>query len=151
MSIIKDVISPQEELDLITLIDNQEWNPSLSRRTQHYGYEYIYKTRSLIKSNPIIEGLVPKCVSSIINPEQIIVNEYKKGQGISPHMDATVFGNTICIISLLDDVTFNLGDESFILPRRSMLILKDDDRYNKKHHLRYSGNRRVSITYRTLS
>jgi alkylated DNA repair protein alkB family protein 8 len=42
LTYIDDIITPEQETELINFIDIQEWNNSLSRRTQHYGYLYVY-------------------------------------------------------------------------------------------------------------
>lgn len=38
LTYIKDFITEDEELNLISFINSMEWNCELSRRTQHYGY-----------------------------------------------------------------------------------------------------------------
>ena len=66
-----------EEKYLIRNIDNNQWNTSLSRRTQHYGYLYDYRSRqALIPTNAIpdwstfvINRLVDKNIINFIAPK----------------------------------------------------------------------------------
>ena len=52
--IINNFIEQDEEQHLINFIDSQEWNTSLQRRTQHYGYTYSYGSNAtLTPTTPI--------------------------------------------------------------------------------------------------
>ena len=44
---ISNYISITHEDELLKLIDSQNWNLDLKRRTQHYGYKYNYTARVL--------------------------------------------------------------------------------------------------------
>lgn len=99
-------------------------------------------------------------------PDQIIVNEYLPGQGISEHIDCTpCFGGTICSLSLgsscLMDFTKGALKQSILLEPRSLLILKSDSRYLWKHgiasrridklrSLQIKRERRISLTFRNV-
>lgn len=146
-----DFLTTDQECLLLDYIYKQKWNNSLTRRTQHYGYEYNYASRILKKTSNIPSQL--KNLTTL-NYDQIIINEYKKGQSISPHIDhKKLFDNEIHIISLHDDciMKFTLGNfcKTLKLKRRSRLILKNEARYIWKHSLKYNGkNKRVSLTFR---
>lgn len=43
--IIYDVITKETENEIIKWLDTQKWSSSISRRTQHYGYEYNYYSK----------------------------------------------------------------------------------------------------------
>jgi len=47
---IPDYISPEREKQLLDTIDRHEWDTSLRRRTQHYGYRYDYRARTVTPS-----------------------------------------------------------------------------------------------------
>ena len=47
LTYISNYISSAYEEKLLKLIDTQEWNLDLKRRTQHYGYKYDYTARSV--------------------------------------------------------------------------------------------------------
>ena len=150
MNIIKDFITPEQEQNLVDFIDSKGWSNALKRRTQHYGYIYKYGSKTLEKTEPIPDELLFD-----FKADMCIVNEYYNNQSISAHTDhVKLFGNEIQIISLLDDtiMKFTKGKQINLikLPRRSKLIMKDDVRYKWKHQLTYKGERRISLTYRTV-
>jgi len=168
---ISNYISSEYEEKLLKLIDIQEWNLDLKRRTQHYGYKYDYTSRSLDASYYLgempcwIDDLCSQLHSDSIfieKPDQVIINEYMPGQGIASHIDcAPCFGGTICSLSLESGCVMDLswGDikRCINLEPRSLLILKEDARYKWKHGIapRRSDNgvkrqRRVSLTFRNI-
>jgi len=161
LELIENFITEKEEKIIMEFIDAQEWNTTLKRRTQHYGYLYEYKSKDIKKTRPL-EDVILKVANriqkrEIMKPEQCIVNEYLNGQGISPHIDSLNFGPIICSLSLLEDenMIFERDEkkECILLPRRSLLVLKNDARYLYKHSLRAKrkeGYRRISMTYRTI-
>ena len=53
--IIPNFITKEEEEYLIQEIEDNEWNTSLKRLTQHYGYMYDYKSRTITNENYIGE------------------------------------------------------------------------------------------------
>ena len=111
-----DFISHEESFKLISYIENQAWSSELNRRVQHYGYRYDYKSRTLDASSEVLEieqpfvGLLDTLTYELnelglkSRPNQIIVNEYEIGQGITWHIDSEKsFDDNIFIISLLSD------------------------------------------------
>ena len=90
LTIIPKFITKEEEQNLINEIKNNEWNHDLSRLTQHYGYKYNYKTRSITDNDYI--GDLPDWISPFVDrikntnlieksPDQIIINRYLPGEG----------------------------------------------------------------------
>ena len=170
----ENVIDTVSERNIVEWLDQQTWNTSLQRRTQHYGYEYNYTSKSVSpKTTPITGPLL--CVANwlkekaIISPEQCIVNEYFKGQGISAHTDGKMFGPTIVSISLLEPCNIIFSKEqqkiTMTLAPRSILVLSDDARNKWKHEIpknvkvtlqdgsiynKPENYRRISLTYRTM-
>jgi alkylated DNA repair dioxygenase AlkB len=168
---IKNYISSEYEEKLLKLIDTQEWNLDLKRRTQHYGYKYDYTARSVDASYYLgempswIDELCNKlCAGSIFieKPDQVIINEYMPGQGIAPHIDCVpCFTGTICSLSLASGCVMDLtnGDikKSIPLEPNSLLVLQGEARYKWKHGIaaRKSDNgvkrqRRISLTFRKV-
>ena len=154
----ENFITSLEEEELLKEIDERPWLNDLKRRVQHYGYKYDYKVRGKLE----YLGEVPEFLKQI-NPgfefNQVIVNEYLQGQGISPHIDLpSVFGNTIASLSLGEECIMEFAKDSkkipLLLPRRSLLTLKDEARYKWKHSIpaRKSNikQRRVSVTFRVV-
>lgn len=161
--LLKNIITEEEEQMLLEHIHSGEWLDLYARRVQHFGLLYSYRTRGLKRlydeddpSKGIPKWITPPCILSEMKPEQIIVNEYKDGQGISKHIDAPCFGPKIMSLSLASDTvmtfTGGMSDIDIILPRRSLLILEGPYRYRISHEIKsHKGDTRYSITYRTLA
>jgi alkylated DNA repair dioxygenase AlkB len=167
LTLLPDFITEEEETQLLQHINDSEWNTSLKRRTQHYGFEYNYTDKSATKrAQPLPEWTEPLCER--LNPyfkqhpEQLIVNEYTPGQGIAAHIDRIdAFGPVIVSVSLGSDIIMDFSrngiTKELLLPRRSALVLERDARYKwfhgiaarKKDHGKERGTR-VSLTFRTM-
>lgn len=177
-----DWLSLEHEQDLLEEIDAQKWNTKISRRTQHYGREYVYSKKTTAGEAPPLET-VPEIehVGKLLfergifdrMPEEALVNEYYRNQGIAAHTDAKVFGPVVVSISLNADCVMKLSHSTkcptpidVFLPRRSLLIMEDAIRYEWKHeipktvryyddegvqHTKPDDYRRVSLTYRTFA
>ena len=175
--LLENFVSEEEETELLNTIDNNSWSCELKRKVQHYGYRYDYKAKAIEASMQL--GEVPswlKNLSSKIDQQtkqnneldQFIINEYLPGQGISAHIDCIpCFGNTIYSLSLGSGCNMVFTDPktnqkiSYYLPQRSLLVLKDELRYEWKHEIKavksdlvndvkIPRGRRVSITFRTI-
>lgn len=111
--LIHDFVSEQEEHELLAAVDERPWQGLMKRRVQHYGYEFMYKTRNIDTKQYL--GQLPVFLSQMLNrmallPEviqtenslpldQLTVNEYPAGVGLSPHIDThSAFQG--CILSL---------------------------------------------------
>jgi alkylated DNA repair dioxygenase AlkB len=167
---IPEYISPEYEQELINLVDSQPWNLELKRRTQHYGYKYDYKARSIDQSYYLgalpywLDELCNKLYSNAIfntKPDQVIANEYMPGRGIAPHIDCTTcFSETICSLSLISGCMMDFSNQEkqhLYLEPRSLLIMKDEARYKWKHGIsprkkdyNIKRERRISLTFRKV-
>lgn len=159
LTYIENWITTDEETFLVEKIDASQWQLSLKRRVQQYGPVYDYSTRRLIK--PYAEmpdwivNLFPKLLPHFsAEPDQVIINEYTCGQGITRHIDSPLFGLTVASISLLSSTPMLVGqyngDEAYFpLERRSIVIMKDDMRNKWFHCIPRVAERRISITFRT--
>ena len=170
-------ISESEEAELLASVDAAPWLPDLRRRVQHLGYKYDYKARRVDQSMylgplpPWVRTLVDRLVTAghvTAVPDQLIVNEYLPGQGISSHVDCVpCFGPILCGLSLGSQILMDLapaaGGEkiSILLEPRSLLVLAGAARYQWKHAIaarktdRIAGQlvqrrRRVSLTFRNV-
>ena len=152
-----DYITVEQEQLLIFQIDQQPWLSDLKRRVQHYGYKYDYKARKITPDLKIAD--VPEWLQILDGFDQVIVNEYTTGQGITPHIDCIpCFEDIICSLSLLEPCEMVLERDnikhSITLEPRSLLTFQGEARYEWKHSIpqRKSNikNRRVSITYRKV-
>lgn len=172
--ITEEFITPEYEQELIKNILNSEWDTSISRRTQQYGYKYNYKSRDIklrdyLGSFPewldkLVDYLVDK--TSISRPTQVIINEYEPGQGIAPHIDSEIFDDHICSLSLNDGIIMDFQDRyntyHIHLKNRSLLEMTNEARYLFTHSIasrktdiingmRVRRNVRYSITFRRLA
>ncbi|CAG8487029.1 15900_t:CDS:2 [Acaulospora morrowiae] len=152
LRIIEDFINKDEELELINALNSNAWcGRGIARRTQHYGYEFSYRYRKIMRDLGPLPDFMDFIIQRLVNqeiirdtkdiPNMCIVNEYDAGQGIMPHTDsATLFGPVITSLSLLSPCLMkfthasNLNDEAIILLRpRSLLIMTGSSRYDYKH------------------
>lgn len=177
LNYIPEYIPPDEQSQLIDLIDRHPWSAELKRRVQHYGYKYDYKRRAV--SQAMYLGKLPVWAEKIAGrlhqegftpqiPDQLIVNEYKPGQGIASHIDCVpCFGDTILSLSLGSACVMNFthipaGTKAAILLQPgSLLILQREARYQWRHGIaprkrdkyrsaQLARTRRVSLTFRNV-
>lgn len=163
--VIYDFITENEEENLLELIDSLEWLDVLKRRVQQYGRSYDYGSKNLGSAPSIpqeIKNIGEKIPLFEREPDQVIVNEYKSGQGISAHTDHyRHFGPVVATLSLGCEVPMIFkreGKEKEVkLPRRSVAILAGESRSSWTHEIPsrkkddgVTRTTRVSITYRTV-
>jgi alkylated DNA repair dioxygenase AlkB len=174
---VPNFVTPDEESELLTCVDGAPWRHDLKRRVQHYGYRYDYRARTVTPDdwlgdlptwlNPVVEKIAA-AGGFARRPDQVIVNEYQPGQGISAHIDCEpCFGDTIASLSLGSDAVMRFsrpdGAEAIDLPlqTRSLVVLSGDARYRWRHAIparrsdpgpvgRAPRGRRVSLTLRTV-
>ncbi len=177
LTYIPDYIDVPTEALLIQIIDAQPWITELKRRVQHHGWRYDYKARSV--TNDLRIGALPDWLQHYAVglqqaglfseiPDQVIINEYQPGQGISSHIDCVpCFADTIASLSfgspfVMDFTHSETGKKSsLLLEPRSLLVLTGDARYLWQHAIagrkndRYNGQvtqrtRRISLTFRKV-
>lgn len=173
---IPNFINPAVEKTLLEEIDQQPWITDLKRRVQHYGYRYDYKARAI--SPEAYLGTLPEWLKPLTNrlwqegyipdlPDQVIVNEYIPGQGITAHIDCIdCFSDTILSLSLGSDCIMRFTapshtTEDLVLERRSLVVLQRDARYQWQHSIparksdlikgqKQARSRRISLTFRKV-
>jgi alkylated DNA repair dioxygenase AlkB len=174
---LQNFIDADTEAKLLATIDQQPWLHDLKRRVQHYGWRYDYKARGIGQDLRI--GAIPDWLAGLCKrlsaegifphePDQVIINEYQPGQGISAHIDCVpCFGDTIASLSLgsacVMDFTHctNSKKHSQLLEPRSLLMLSRDARYHWRHAIparksdKWQGliiprTRRISLTFRKV-
>lgn len=163
---------------LLQEINSAEWLGDLKRRVQHYGYKYDYKARRIDSSMRLgelpkyLKLLTQKLCEDGIMPylaDQVIVNEYQPGQGISSHIDCEpCFDDTIVSLSLGSACVMNFtnkADKTQVVPvvlgPRSLVIMQGDARYKWLHSIparqkdvingeSKNRERRISLTFRKI-
>lgn len=177
LTYLENYISEDKADRLVQEIDAALWRTDLKRRVQHYGYRYDYKARRARREDYL--GRLPKlfqCLSERLTaegffqtvPDQVIVNEYQPGQGISAHIDCQpCFGETIASVSLLSACVMRFASQTYSqqmelhLQPTSLLVLKGDARHMWTHAIPsrktdvFEGqkcirSRRISLTFRTM-
>jgi alkylated DNA repair dioxygenase AlkB len=174
---VPDFVTLEEQDRLLRQIDAGEWRADLRRRVQHYGYRYDYKSRSVDYSMrlgelpPWAAELAGKLLAeSYFNelPDQVIVNEYEPGQGISNHIDCEpCFTGVIASLSLGSECVMNFTNKEsglvipVLLEPCSLVVLQGPARYEWMHGIparksdEIAGrtlrrSRRVSLTFRKV-
>ncbi|KAF3942930.1 hypothetical protein CMV_030463 [Castanea mollissima] len=171
--LVHDFVSTKEEEELLASIDERPWKSLAKRRVQHYGYEFCYETRNVNTRQHL--GELPSFVSPILEKislfpdldnaasivlDQLTVNEYPPGVGLSPHIDThSAFEGFIFSLSLagpciMEFRRYTDGDwlnnniktqtpengsnflrKAIYLPPRSMLLLSGEARYAWHHYI----------------
>lgn len=177
LTYLENYISEDEAGRLVQEIDTRPWRTDLKRRVQHYGYRYDYKARQARREDylgplpDLFQGLAERLTAEghfRTVPDQVIVNEYQPGQGISAHIDCQpCFGETIASLSLLSACVMRFASQTLSqqmelhLQPASLLVLKDEARHLWTHAipsrktdviegLKHIRSRRISLTFRTM-
>ncbi|XP_050153082.1 alkylated DNA repair protein ALKBH8 homolog isoform X1 [Malus sylvestris] len=173
-----DFVTAKEEEELLAAVDERHWNNLSKRRVQHYGYEFCYETRNVDSRknlgelprfvSPILEriSMLPNCKDDeAIVLDQLTVNDYPSGVGLSPHIDThSAFEGLIFSLSLAgpcimefrrylegglpprpssssdfevecSEKNSNFLRRAIYLPPRSMLLLSGEARYAWNHYI----------------
>lgn len=144
---------------------------------QHHGCRYDYRARRATPEDRI--GPLPGVLAALAErlaadgtfaapPDQVIVNEYLPGQGISAHVDCRpCFGDVIASLSLGSACAMQLrqvggdGRLDLVLPPRSLIVMRGTARHGWTHAIparksdvidgrRIPRGRCVSLTFRTM-
>ena len=162
LSLHHSFVSPSEATSILEYLDEQPWDDTIKRRTQHYGRRFDYQTKSVDDGTSPTPSL-PPCIASLVDrllaadpplvqwdplnrgAIQVTVNEYVPGVGIASHVDThSAFGDGLCSLTLGAGVTFRLQREgsedcNLWLPPCSLLVMTGAARYAWKHSI---GGRR---------
>ncbi|CAM3464215.1 2OG-Fe(II) oxygenase [Stackebrandtia soli] len=175
LSYVSEWLTAEECDALVAHADAAEWERTLRRRVQHYGhrYDYVRRTVSPVPAPPIPDWIAPLVrrladESRMAEPNQVIVNEYQPGQGISAHVDCVpCFGPVVATVSLgsaceMDFTHAEDGRRAAVpLAVGSLCLLAGDARHLWEHGIaprrsdpgpagRVPRSRRVSLTFRTI-
>jgi len=160
---IENFITDEEALSLIDNI-NQYKKDNSKRITNHgptnfisiyFGKRYLKKESTEIPEflSEISNRLVQKDILDTI-PLGIAINEYKKGQKISAHIDRIESGEIVTILSLNSEATMvfvntkNKERFELLLSKNSLVQMKNEIRYDWTHEILPVPNLRYSIMFR---
>jgi alkylated DNA repair dioxygenase AlkB len=163
LTLVPEVIGWETESKLIQQIDDHKWDTQLTRRVQQFGYKYDYRAKHVVDT-PL--GPLPKWALDVCKlfqekklidtlPNQLIVNEYREGQGIGKHTDHKRFGGVIFSLSLGAPCTmiFRRQEEveQLAVKPRTFLKMEGEARHEWTHEippLEGKQTRRISLTFR---
>ncbi|MEU9114382.1 alpha-ketoglutarate-dependent dioxygenase AlkB [Streptomyces sp. NPDC048483] len=176
-----DWLAPDACGALLARIDAGAWSTELKRRVQHYGRRYDYGRRSVAAEGPdAVAPAVPAWLREVAarladegvmdrQADQVIVNEYLPGQGISAHVDCVpCFGPVVAAVSLGSGCVMDFSDPGTgtkagaPLAPGSLCVMTGPARFTWRHAIaarksdpgpaggRVPRGRRVSVTFRTL-
>jgi len=89
--------------------------------------------------------------------DQLIITEYLPGKGLKPHLDRLIWGPTVIGISLVGSCLMDLESivdhekQTVLLTPGSLYRLSLKSRYCYTHGIQNVSERRISLTFRTLS
>lgn len=164
---LPDYIDEEFERFLVEAIDREPWNTEWKRRRQPYGGSYgaggevppIPPWGLLVAERMFRDGITDTPF------DQMLVNEYHPGQGITLHRDYAPYGRTVVSLSLLSACMMDFRHvesgrrERLLLEPRSAIALSDAARYEWEHGIAprktdaWHGlpvirERRLSVTFR---
>jgi len=173
---------------LYKLVDNFDEDTPLKRKTKQYGYEYNYKARESHKELKKLKKLIYNtpnqllCIADILytyklmrqKTNQIIINKYEPGQGITAHRDhkgyfigdiATLSLGSAYVMRFRPHPDNTIVDKSIfydvLLPVGSLAVMTGDLTTEWTHEIkkvkydtiddkRIKRGTRISITFRTV-
>lgn len=178
---VKNYLSKKELKDIKQhLSKSNKWQgvgkSPTSRKVIHYGYNYSYNRTGITKaedipemfSNLVTKDRINKAIGQEVlkeDMEQLIINEYKPGQGIAFHIDHTsYFGPVIVCITVGSGIEIDFVDGqdpskkiTYYVEEGSLYVMSDQARYRWKHGIQQrtmDGDKqrgtRHSLTYRTI-
>jgi alkylated DNA repair dioxygenase AlkB len=168
LSYLREYVSRGQEMDLAAAIDAEPWDTSWKRRRQLYGWSYGQGGEAVRPIPAWGHALAERMHEEGISERpfnQMLINEYLPGQGISLHRDYEPFDRTVVSLSLLSPCVMDFRHakderrELLLLEPRSLLVLSDEARYEWQHGIagrkkdRWRGmllerGRRLSVTFR---
>eukprot|EP00277_Geminigera_cryophila_P000920 CAMPEP_0179411008 /NCGR_PEP_ID=MMETSP0799-20121207/3654_1 /TAXON_ID=46947 /ORGANISM="Geminigera cryophila, Strain CCMP2564" /LENGTH=386 /DNA_ID=CAMNT_0021183021 /DNA_START=42 /DNA_END=1202 /DNA_ORIENTATION=- len=157
-----------------TYTDHATGKRGRGRQVLQYGSYYDYANHRIAPEvpveplHPILLKLVDKLVHQgvlpqAVRPDSAIINLYRPGDNIPPHIDHMDYPRPFSTLSLLSDADMLLGAHieprgngtfrapcTINLSRRSLLILAGNGANVAKHCIPAVQSRRISITLRRL-
>ena len=143
-----DFVSMELEARLVALArEVTHYNTFTRRREAQYGSQYmkgrVIPLCPLHDAAPTLVLRLAEDLSELVGVlmKQGLINGYRKGRGIGPHIDPLEFGEWVCIISLSRDVVLRFrhptyGECPVWLPRLSLFAMVGEARREWQHYIR---------------
>lgn len=156
LHILPDVLTAEEEGVILKFIGEQKWAPltikvDTGRLVQQYGFRFDYHSYGVVKDVPeipdqlstLIKKLISQCealkIPVVSEFNQIIVNRYLPGEGISPHVDWKGFGPIVASFTLGSAAVVEFKKNGVLVetypPGRSLYIMSGDARTAWTHSM----------------
>lgn len=172
--LVADFLSENEEEQLLQAIDNDIWIPSQSGRLkQDFGIKINFKKQTIktkyftgmpTYSQEFLQRLQTHRLLTDFQSVELCNLDYRseRGSHIDPHIDDTwIWGERLITINLLSNTILSLIPKEehsnriiyIPLPRRWMIVLYGDARYEYKHAIqrRHIHGRRLAVTFREFT
>lgn len=159
LTLLEDFITPEDETLILQQVPPTPPRAAVTERNsvRRYGSQSVYRTGVLEKSIPgslsdICVRLFKEKILGYV-PHSVTVNEYQRGQLIPPHIDDRKCGPVIAVLSLLSKARMRMESPEqvshwLVLPPRSLLLMKDEARYDWKHSVEPVEELRMSVVFR---
>jgi alkylated DNA repair dioxygenase AlkB len=156
INLVLNFISDEEEAELIH-------NISPTKKRKGIGRSSIQRYGTPVYSNNVVSKTIPEWLYKYNTklydegllrtiPQHTTINLYLPGDDIKPHIDNKESGDIITILSLLSDAEMIISNEDLVkpifLPRKSLIQLALDARWNYKHSIKPVKEKRYSIVFR---
>lgn len=158
--------------ELMATVSALDWQEAGGRRIQFYGHWYQLGRAGVYRVGDLPEwalGLARRLRDDGLMPylaDQLIVSEYRAGEGIRPHIDAPVFADVIVGVALgsacvMEFLRPGHDTEALLLEPRSAVVFSGDARHEWQHAIpartaddwhgqRLRRSRRISLTFRKM-
>ena len=170
---IPDYLDRDAHDQLLFAIDSHRWLTTVDHRVQVHGYHYNHRARDAYRL-----GELPAWAAALATrlyqdgfiatiPNQLVANEYQRGEGFFDHVDQPVFGDVVISVSLGSTCAMRFthtepdASHELLLEPASVLVLSGEARWHWKHGIparsldvwqgrEYQRSRRVSLTFRSI-
>eukprot|EP00892_Ulva_mutabilis_P010783 jgi/Ulvmu1/8077/UM004_0314.1 len=148
LQMIPNFVTEEEEAFLLQSVEHFDWRLLAKRSVLHFGYAFEYLTRSV--STQGCSGPIPASYGDLIKRmealadvphlDQLTVNRYPAGVGLSPHVDAhSAFTGSVLSLSLGSTAVMDFRRDDvrkcLFLPRRSLVVMSGECRYAWEHYI----------------
>lgn len=143
--LIDDIVTREEENELLQMIDSGKWEKLNNRRVQHHGFQFKYGRNQIDKEEN--KGSIPEYFNKLLNNlqkieilkglsfDQLTINDYFAGNGIPSHFDThSPFEQIFISVSMLSGIVMEFKkydgtEKSVYLKERSVAIFSGEGNF----------------------